>query len=271
MEHQFLGKFVLSGELLCKTGLHIGGTTTGVEIGGLDNPVIKDPLSEQPYIPGSSLKGKLRSLLEWSTDLIDMHPKHNSYAAYACEKELKQSRDAFPDKARWDAAYAIARLFGPASDDTDVRATAGPSRLTVRDSFPTEKTKGDWLEWLGENVYTELKTENALDRVTSEANPRPIERVPAGSAFAFEMIVDMYGGGDRALLRDLFTAMRLVEHSALGGSGSRGHGQVEFKELSLEWRPLVYYRTGEGHQPVPLPGKDVESAIKGFDSIQWPT
>src|SRR3990172_7560323 len=137
MEHQFFGKFVLRGDMLCVTGLHIGGTTTGVEIGGIENPVIKDPRNDEPYIPGSSLKGKLRSLLEWSKDLIGEHPKHKSdgrksYAAYACETELKQRRDEFPDKERWDAAYALARLFGPASDDPTVRATAGPSRLIVR-------------------------------------------------------------------------------------------------------------------------------------------
>ena len=47
------------------TGLHIGGNNDEIKIGGIDNPVIKNPLTNEPYIPGSSLKGKIRSLIEW--------------------------------------------------------------------------------------------------------------------------------------------------------------------------------------------------------------
>jgi CRISPR-associated protein Csm3 len=272
MNLEFLGKYILSGEIRCVTGLHIGGMTTGVEIGGMENPVIKDPLTEEPYVPGSSLKGKLRALFEWSHGLIAKHPKHQGYAAYSCEQELAQSREAFSDKKRWDAAYALARLFGPASDDTAVRVEAGPTRLTVRDAFPTGETRDKWLEILGEGLFTEVKTENALDRVTSEANPRPMERVPAGSAFGFTMIFDVYGAEDVALLKELLATMHLLEHSTLGGSGSRGHGQVTFQALRLEWRPVTYYRTGQGQKRVVLPeeGKNLESVIKGLDTIALP-
>ena len=268
-EWGFLGKYILKGQIKCVTGLHIGGTTTGIEIGGVDNPVIKDPLTEWPFIPGSALKGKLRSLLEWSTGLIEVHPKHKGYAAYACE-ELKRNREAFSAPERYDAALALARMFGPASDDTAVRTKAGPTRLTVRDAFPTENTRQIWQEMLGDGVYTEVKTENALDRVTSEANPRPIERVPAGSGFDLEMVFDVYQDDDPLLFKNLFTVMRLLEHSSLGGSGSRGHGQVRFEGLSLEWRPVTYYRTGLGEHAVPLPGTTVESLLQKFDTIQWP-
>ncbi len=252
MDLQFQGKYVLTGQIRCLTGLHIGGAAEGIEIGGVDNPVIKDPLTERPYIPGSGLKGKLRSLLEWSLGKIEKHPKHGGYAAHFC--------------GECDACV----IFGPASDKTEVRMKAGPTRLTVRDSFPTPETLKNWEDWLGEGVYTEIKTENAIDRVTSEANPRPMERVPADSAFKFEMIFDVYRSDDRQLLKSLFTAMRLLEHSALGGSGSRGHGQVGFEGLELKWRPLSYYQTGQGEQQVPLPGQTVESIISGFATIQWP-
>ena len=113
---QFKGKYILSGKIKCLTGLHIGGTTTGVEIGGVDNTVIKDPLSEQPMIPGSSLKGKMRAMTEWQLGLIKMHAKHNSYGAYDCEDLLKLRAEA-PNAERWDAAYVLGRLFGAASDD----------------------------------------------------------------------------------------------------------------------------------------------------------
>jgi CRISPR-associated protein Csm3 len=253
MDLQFKGKYILSGHIVCVTGLHIGGSTEGIEIGGVDNPVIKDPLTEYPYIPGSALKGKLRSLLEWSLGKVAKHPKHDGYTAHFC--------------GECDACV----IFGPASDETDVRVKAGPTRLTVRDSFPMPETITKWVEWLGEGVYTEVKTENAIDRVTSEANPRPMERVPAGSAFQFEMIFDVYRDDDYKLLKSLFTAMRLLENSALGGSGSRGHGQVRFENLGLEWRPVAYYRSGkeEDKKPVELPDRTVEGIIQGFETIQW--
>lgn len=247
----FKGKYVISGEIVCETGLHIGGSTEGFEIGGVDNPVIRDPLTEWPYIPGSSFKGKLRALLEWSLDKIAKHPKHGGYAAHFC--------------GECDACV----LFGPASDETEVRMKAGPTRLTVRDAFPTPNTREKWQTWLGEGIYTEVKTENAIDRVTSEANPRPMERVPADSAFAFEMIFDDYRDDDVQLLKSLFTAMHLLENSALGGSGSRGHGKVRFTNLAVEYRPLDYYRNGTGAVQITLPGKDVKSVLADFDSIRW--
>src|SRR5512138_1439600 len=97
-----LGKLALKAKLKCKTGLHIGGSTTGVEIGGMENPVIKDPLTDKPYIPGSSLKGKLRSLTEWSLGLIQEHSKHHAYVAYECD-ELADDRPADSKGAqKWD-------------------------------------------------------------------------------------------------------------------------------------------------------------------------
>jgi CRISPR-associated protein Csm3 len=257
MDLQFKGKYVLSGHICCVTGLHVGGATEGIEIGGVENTVIKDPLTEWPYIPGSSLKGKLRNLLEWSLDKVEEHPKHSKgdekvYGPHFC--------------GECDACV----IFGPASDDTKVRIKAGPTRLTVRDSFPLPEVIANWEEWLGEGVYTEIKTENTIDRVTSEANPRPMERVPAGSVFRFEMIFDVYRADDRRLFESLFKAMHLLEDSALGGSGSRGHGQVRFEKLGLEWRPLDYYKTGKGAKPVPLPGQSVKDLVGSFSTIQWP-
>ena len=254
MELQFKGKYILSGHIVCVTGLHIGGTSEGVEIGGVDNTVIKDPLTEYPYIPGSSLKGKLRHLLEWSLGKVEEHPKQGGFRAHFC--------------GECDACV----LFGPASDVTDIKMKAGPTRLSVRDSFPTKKTIAQWETWMGAGVYTEIKTENAIDRVTAEANPRPMERVPAGSEFAFEMIFDVYHADDVALLKSLFTALRLLENSALGGSGSRGHGQVRFDALALEWRPVKYYTTGDDadKQAISLNGKKVTDILKGFDEITWP-
>jgi len=241
----FQGKFIITGTLECVTGTRIGGTQEKFEIGGIDNPVIKDPLTDLPYIPGSSLKGKLRHLLEWAinTKAVQVpHPKHNVFTACHCGE------------------CVACRLFGVASDDSQVRLKAGPTRLTVRDAFPTgyeavlkgeEPPEGTtvyrWWEMLGEGIGTELKSENFINRLTAEANPRTMERVPAGSEFQVEFVLDVYdANSDEELLEALAEAMKLLEHSALGGSGSRGYGRVRFKDLKVKWFPVTYYRTGEG-------------------------
>jgi CRISPR-associated protein Csm3 len=241
------GKYIISVQLEAVTGLHIGGSTTGFEIGGVDNPVIRDPLTDEPYIPGSSLKGKLRHLTEWSLGLVDRHPKHNVYGAYHCN-ELAQSRPNGNGADRWDKAYLVGRLFGVASDDTQVRTTAGPTRLTVRDAFLVESARKEMQQILGEGIFTELKTENFLDRITSEANPRTMERVPAGARFWVQMVLNRYAGDGTDLLRQLLAAMRLLEDSSLGGSGSRGSGRVAFRQLRVVWRGLDYYLQGAPEQ-----------------------
>lgn len=276
---QFKGKYIITGKIECVTGLHIGGNTEGFEIGGMDNPVIINPLTDQPYIPGSSLKGKLRHLLEWQLGQIRADKKGN-YPPCDCE-ELKQPLDKIETeqkKKQWENAYVIGRIFGPHSNEDAVLQRVGPTRLFVRDSFLTTEfggdekkgEKGKLQEWLGEGIYTEAKTENAIDRVTSVANPRPIERVPAGAEFAFTLIFDIYREDDHTLLKDLFSAMAMLEDSALGGGGSRGHGVIRFKGINTEWRPVEYYTSGTGATRITaMQNKPVKKIVSDFDVKQW--
>ncbi len=292
MDLAFKGKYIISGEIVCETGLHIGGSTEGFEIGGVDNPVIRDPLTEWPYIPGSSLKGKLRHLLEWSLgkNAYTKKPHHftegkdkSSFGPCSCGRceacvlfgtTPEEPKGIAPVKEGEEVGFARTHMVKVQRGEEEEERTyriAGPTRLTVRDAFPTPETRDEWQAWLGKGIYTEVKTENAIDRVTSEANPRPMERIPAGSAFAFEMIFDDYRDDDVQLLKSLFTAMHLLENSALGGSGSRGHGKVKFANLAVVYRPLEYYRSGAGAVQITLPGegKDVKSILAGFDGIRW--
>jgi CRISPR-associated protein Csm3 len=260
MKLKFQGKYIIKGKIVCETGLHIGGTTEGIEIGGVDLPVIRNSLTELPYIPGSSLKGKLRHLLEWELEKV-FEEKNDKYPTHTCEnnpdvKKLKEEISNLQGDERKKKekekeekikelvqSCPICVIFGASA------ATSGvtPTRLTVRDAIPSEDTIKEWEKWLGEKTYTELKTENTIDRVTSEANPRTMERVPAGSKFEFEMIFDVYQDEDKKRLKSLFTAMELLENSSLGGSGTRGHGKIkfEFDESSIEFRPIEYYKTGK--------------------------
>jgi len=252
---------MVRGKIVCEAGLHIGGTTEGVEIGGVDLPVIRDSLTEIPYIPGSSLKGKLRHLLEWELDSVFEEGDTGKFPVHTCENALEvkklekeaenlsgeernRKREEIDNKIKELAnSCPICLIFGASA------ATVGvtPTRLTVRDAFPAESTLGKWKQWLAEKTYTELKTENTIDRVTSEANPRTMEQVPAGSEFEFEMIFDIYRDEDRRLLKHLFTSMGLLENSSLGGSGTRGHGKIkfEFTKSPLEYRSVDYYKTGK--------------------------
>lgn len=211
---------ILYGKIECITGLHIGGSGTAYEIGGMDNPVIRNPIDGFPYIPGSSLKGKMRSLMEWAEGVVKVENVYSS---------------SDPDDV-------VSRLFGaPAEKDRK----AGPTRLLVRDAIADEDTRKMMLELEAKQGLprVEIKTEVNINRITSKplSGPRQTERVPVGSKFDFEIVfgvfdVDGLKVKDVDLLPKLFTAMRLVEHSALGGSGSRGYGQVQF-ELG---EPLVY-------------------------------
>lgn len=133
----FHGKYIINAELLLLTGMHIGGSTEGFEIGGLDNPVIKDPISDVPYIPGSSLKGKMRSLLEWAYGLVTI--KQNEKTSL-WEGELCS-----------DAEKDLAIVFGvPAEEHPKASLPPGPTRLTVRDAYPKGFEAGS--DTVGEQV-----------------------------------------------------------------------------------------------------------------------
>jgi CRISPR-associated protein Csm3 len=286
MNLQFQGKYIITGKIICETGLHIGGTQEGIEIGGVDNIVIRDPLTDLPYIPGSSLKGKLRHLLEWELNKVFSDGK-DKYPAHSCEnhpevvklkeevknlqgEEKKKKEQEIEDKIKnLINECEICLIFG-----SSAAITGGtPTRLIVRDSFPTgyedienppeNSTIWKWKKWLGENIYTELKTENVIDRVTSEANPRTMERVPADSEFSFEMIFDIYRNEDKKLLKNLFAAMHLLENSALGGSGTRGYGKIRFEVEKQEFRSVEYYKTGINPNE-----EEIVASLKGIKSIK---
>jgi len=218
-----LGKVLLSGKLRCRTGLHVGASKETLEIGGIDSPVVRDPLTRQPYIPGSSLKGKLRCLMERKSNLT-FKSKTGQGFRHECT----------------DRACEVCRLFGSTG------GTEGdniPSRLIVRDLFMTEESL-EMLERAETPLqYTEWKFENALDRVTSAANPRQLERVPAGTVFGYQIIYDMRDDRDEAKqdLLNLILAMQLLEDDALGGHGSRGYGRVTFEANTMRAKPLSEY------------------------------
>jgi len=214
--------FVLSGNIRLLTGLHIGAGKDAIEIGGMDNPIIKNPFTGEPYIPGSSIKGKMRSLLEWATGRVDENGKVWDGGGIEDSNILKND--------------PILRIFG----NTNKKWDAGPTRLIVRDAFLNQEWRDDIIE--RGLPFTEEKMEVSIDRIQGKATgagPRKTERVPAGALFDMVIIYRIFdlgdeGETDKKFFDYLLKGMKLLENDALGGSGSRGYGRVKFENLKQD-------------------------------------
>ena len=238
---QLVGKLILEANIECLTGLHIGAGKGSLEIGGADNPVVKDAFG-RPYIPGSSLRGKLRSLLEQASGLVT--PNELVYLSRRKGQEVRIHQSDRPDDD-------ICLLFGRSpgrmervEGDAFETTTASPARLTVSDAPLDMASITLQMRENLDDELTEVKNENAIDRITSQANPRTLERVPAGARFQVRFVLDILCEEDKALAARLFEGLRLLEDDALGGGGSRGNGRVQFSAARLVWRSRSYYASG---------------------------
>lgn len=211
---------MISADLVCESGLHIGAGDAEMHIGGVDNTVVKNPVTNRPYIPGSSLKGKIRSLLEWRSGFVKQNPL--SWQDYLDSQQSKE-------------VLHILQLFGLGGSDRpkeeDCKAL-GPSRLSFWDCPLSENFEKDVAA--GDAVPTEVKSENTINRLSGEAMPRQTERVPAGAVFDFRLGLKKISGDDEAvLLNTVFAGMKLLEMDSLGGGGSRGYGKVRFQNVKV--------------------------------------
>jgi len=211
----------ITARLRLETGLLIGAGDSEMHIGGVDKQVIRHPLSNLPYIPGSSLKGKMRSLLEWKTGAVQ-------------EKPLGLADLDRANGAQKEAIKAIVQLFGVSGDArlTEERAREiGPTRLSFWDC----ELSPAWLQEVESlNLgLTEVKSENSINRITGVAvAPRFFERIPAGATFDFRLSLKVLD--DEDLLPTVLAGLRLIELDSLGGSGSRGYGKVKFVDLEVD-------------------------------------
>lgn len=195
-------KLMISGNIEVLTGMHIGGGNEFSAIGAIDSPVIKDPLSMRPIIPGSSLKGKIRTL-------------------------LARSMNSNPNAKHSDDDTKIKRLFGSQEEI---------SRLIFRD---LKLSNADELIGMGAVSPTEVKFENTINRISGEAMPRQIERSISGSIYPLEIVyqVSVNDSDYKELLEDILTlcnGMRLLQYDYLGGHGTRGYGKIKFSDLNIK-------------------------------------
>lgn len=201
------GKLIIKGILKLETGMHIGSSSDFAPIGAVDSPFIRDAITKQPIIPGSSLKGKIRTLLA------------RSFSENYVLNDIKEDKEE------------IQRLFG-----TSDKQKLSASRLQFSDIKLTEESHGR-LDKLDTDTYIgEIKWENTINRVTAVANPRQIERVPAGAEFNFTVIYNIEKEDevtdDLKLLAD---GIRLLQLDYIGGHGSRGYGRVSFRDFSIDF------------------------------------
>lgn len=213
LEIKLLSVLQIKGQIEVKTGLHIGTAKSTIEIGGMDNPVIKHPVTGEPYIPGSSIKGKMRSLLELK------YNKTRNSEVHSCN----------------DIDCFICRIFGTTARDSK----CGPTRIIVRDAMLNKEKTQKNLSALEQDFspyeLVEEKWENVIDRLKGSAgSPRQAERVVPGTVFDFEIIYRLFdlnneqGEIDKENIKYLKEALDLLEADYLGGSGSRGYGKVKF-------------------------------------------
>ena len=260
-------KIIIKGIVRCLTGLHIGTLSGQFAIGGIDSPVIKNPLTGEPYIPGSSLKGKLRSLTEKALNKSLVTPQRG-----------KKIRMHWCTEKGDAEACEVCRLFGYVPiGSREAEDDKMPSSLYMRD-LALENGEEIVRQITSPLKFTEWKTENALDRITAASNPRDIERVPAGAQFDLEIVYDIGGRNAGYFAEDLNTivsSLCLLEDDCLGGHGSRGYGKVSvFIDKVIARKIRYYYATDDGQRQSSQvlgefnnsPVTDFKAALAGFVS-----
>jgi len=236
---KLIGKIILTGLIETKTGLHIGGSKSSYEIGGVDLNVVKTA-NGQPYIPGSSLKGKLRSMLAKKEGHTDI---------------------------KYDDLY-IREIFGHV--DTNDKEKSQITRLLVRDAFldindyearyPEEKRRTEF-------EYSDVKWETQIDRSKGTArDPRQMERVPEGCRFEYELIYNLMEDTEKIPqklsdhLDALYLALQLLQDDYIGGQGSRGYGKVSFVA------PVMQVKMIEGKKYKTIAADQWAAAVKTFSA-----
>jgi len=215
----------LEGKIVLKSGLHIGSGNMEMHIGGTDSPVIKHPHTLEPYIPGSSLKGKVRSLLELESGLVELAKYDGGLVTVKVWKSIT-------DNDLRKKAEAILKIFGSSGAESEEVPELGPTRVSFADCYLNKewKMRAQSNRW----QLTEVKSENVINRITGTAeHPRFIERVPEGTEFDFLVTFKILDDSDEELFNYLKSGLKLIEIDTLGGSGSRGYGRIKFIDLKL--------------------------------------
>jgi len=260
---RLLGLFTISFKLENKTGLLIRSGKGKEILGGADIQTMSiekeynGVVYTVPYIPGSSLKGRARSLLELALGL-DLNTTDGKIYYH-----MRVVSNAIVDE---DPYCPVDNVFGTASvqphkvseekHKTLVEKCWAPTRAIFRDLYPSEAYVDRLIRMKGTVAFEDFleeKWENRIDRVTSAADPRNALRVKPGVEFEGEiafLVFDLdvckrkecdelsrykFEYPAKEYFRYLADALMLVEKTYLGASGTRGYGSVEFKKIEVRF------------------------------------
>ncbi len=204
---------------------------------------------EVPYIPGSSLKGRIRGLLELSSN-VKLYSSDQKIWQHVRNINIMDAKDFLDDISKrcvidelfgWAAVNKrqLMEKFG-AKEASEIYSKLAPTRLLVSDFFPTEEYVQKLYNTTGSipsiSDFLEDKSENRIDRITSAADPRTVVRVRPGVEFQGSLKLLLFDNDKDVIetyLKTLVTGLKLVENTYLGGSGSRGYGRVRFKDIEV--------------------------------------
>lgn len=223
----------LTATIKCVSGLAIKDSGNSLEIGGIDSEVIKNPVTNLPYIPGSSIKGKMRCMLERAYgskdkygNIQDTHKQDKNN-----QDKNKQNKNMVTPCQCGKEDCLICNLFGA---HMNTKNKSYPVRIIVRDATLTEEYEEKFkTESSVKKSFLEIKTENIINRSTGNVagtGARTIERVAAGTEFDLEIMLQIYEkdkGKEEKYKKAIQQGLELLELSYLGGSGSRGYGQIQ--------------------------------------------
>lgn len=248
-----LNYIVIEGYIYAKTGIRIGGNKDTMQIGGIDSPVIKNPINNMPYIPGSSLKGKIRFLLEHKYECYYINEKNDKSSGKKLltgEVSRINTKSKLQD-IKWEV-NPIAVMFGHINHDKIKANPSYPTRILFQDSNIvgvildendlTEKAIDRDIQGLKLKMgsdFSEAKMEVNIDRLTGTVNtasggPRTLERVPAGTVFDFSVTLRSFRKKEfEEHKKLLLEGLKMLENDSLGGSGSRGYGRIKFFGLKI--------------------------------------
>lgn len=253
---QLVKKIRIKGKIKALTGLHIGGSNIGLNIGGIDNTVIRDSFSGQPYIPGSSLKGKMRTLLEKANGLFQRGNMG---------RDIKNVPYTQPNPNNVDG-ICVVKIFGTTPEDWEkaMKTEEPVTRLIVRDCKLSKQSAAKIGKLKSTDMpFTELKTEVVIDRITSAAMPRQYERVPAGAVFNMELILNVFHDeNEQDFLKKIFESLLLLQNDYLGGKGTRGSGAVSISIRSVEEKTMAEYAKAEAGKWSPTASNLIPSDLQ---------
>jgi CRISPR-associated protein Csm3 len=249
LEGKLLGRAEITGVIELKTGLHIGRSKDTLQIGGIDNPIVRDPFTGEPYIPGSSFKGKMRSFAEkvliasgdtkYSFDVESPAGGGTMIYRHECPT-VEVAKDCpvcrlFGSNGSKDVLERYKQRGNPNPITDEEAPTNFPARLTVWDAFLNDWSVNNYKN-MSDLPYAEWKSENTVDRITAAANPRQVERAAKGLKFEFRLSYAIKPDGHvLADLQNLLFVLWLVENNGLGGQTSRGYGRIKFWDLNLRF------------------------------------